>query len=772
MDELNSATENLSLDVRSRIEYDKLTFFYLSMPIVLIGHLFGALLLIALLFGSVNLESASVWLAVSIVLFLYRFYHYYQFKSESEIKKMDNSDLWMHRFYSDVLLSGLVWGSSAILIFPEGDIMSQMIIILFIFAMSYTSMGNLAAKAELLLLFALISFVPLIARLLILGTQEYTNLGMIVIALMIILVVISRYFGNVVNNSLANHQHFIDMKHSHEVLQERFFSLFERAPVSIFYYNKELEILDSNAHFLELSGAEDKENLLNHSLKETKNSELLHSYMSVFDNNIGEYRGPYTSLISEKLLYVDLSTVPLLDGDGHITGGITILKDITEEVNAKESMVRNAYYDILTNIPNRTLLMDRLSEVIEKTEKKNASASILYIDLDNFKKLNETFGHDQGDLAIKQVAKRIQKVLDTEEFLARLGGDKFAVILPQSKESNFLARDNARRKAQKILDTLSTPLKISGQDYYTGASIGAHIFPYNSDNAYDVLKRAETAMYEVKRSGRNQITFYEESMSENIAEYISIDNDLRNAIANDELAMYYQPQIDVQSGEIIAAEALIRWNHPTKGMISPEKFIPIAEESGYIMELSHWIMERVVKDIKDLSELPEGFPLNHIAININSLHFLSPTFSKEIKMIIEKHQVLAKYVEIEITEGVIMENIDEAVKKMNELKEYGMKFSMDDFGTGYSSLSYLSQIPFDTLKIDQAFIMRMADSHGDAILVYSIINLAKNFDLEVVAEGVETTEILEMLQDSTCNIYQGYLAHKAMPLEKFTKLIR
>ena len=234
--------------------------------------------------------------------------------------------------------------------------------------------------------------------------------------------------------------------------------------------------------------------------------------------------------------------------------------------------------------------------------------------------------------------------------------------------------------------------------------------------------------------------------------------------------MHYQPQIDVQSVKIVAREALIRWNHPTKGMISPEKFIPIAEESGYIMELSHWIMERVVMDIKELSNRPEGFNFKHIAININSLHFLNPNFSQEIKMIIEKYQVPAKYIEIEITEGVIMENIDEAVKKMNELKEYGMKFSMDDFGTGYSSLSYLSQIPFDTLKIDQAFILKMADSRGDATLVYSIINLAKNFDLEVVAEGVETKEILEMLKDSTCNIYQGYLAHRAMPFEKFAKL--
>ena len=339
------------------------------------------------------------------------------------------------------------------------------------------------------------------------------------------------------------------------------------------------------------------------------------------------------------------------------------------------------------------------------------------------------------------------------------------------KSSRLEAQREAEQRAGNVLKALSSPLKISGQDHHTSASIGIHVFPYKADNAYDVLKRAETAMYVVKESGRNKVRVYEESMGESVAEFITIDNDLRHAIENNELVMHYQPQIDVQTGNIIAAEALIRWNHPTKGLISPIKFIPIAEESGYIIELSHWIMDRVIQDIKILSALPGGFTLNHIAININSLHFLSPDFSKEIKMIIEKHNVLAKYIEIEITEGVIMDNIDEAVKKMKTLKEYGLKFSMDDFGTGYSSLSYLSQIPFDTLKIDQAFIMKMNNSGSDANLVYSILNLAKNFDLEVVAEGVETTEVLELLKDSTCDIYQGYLAHRAIPLKDFSKLI-
>jgi len=771
LEELNKAAENQALSIERRIAYDKLTFFYLSMPIVLIGHLAGALLFSALLYRAVDTYNMLVWLILSVVLFMYRFYHYYQFKNEREENKLRDYKIWLHRFYSDVLISGVLWGSSAILMFPSGNMMHQMIIVIFIFAISFTSMGNLAAKVELLFAYALVSFVPLIVQLLIVEGETYANLGMIVIALMMILIVVSRYFGNIVNVSLKDHQYFLEIKHTHEVLQERFFSLFERAPVGIFYFNQSLKILDSNVRFLEIIDASDKSDVINTPLDLIENKELIACYKSVFKNQVGSYRGALNSMVSDKLIYVDLNTVPLQDGEGRIKGGITIIKDITEEVNAKESMVRNAYYDILTNIPNRTLLMDRIDESLQKCQQECYYAAILYVDLDNFRKLNETFGHDMGDSALKQVAERVILAIDKQDTLARLGGDKFALLVPQLSSDNDHAYKMVIDKAHKIQEALQAPFKIYGADYHLGASIGVHIFPYESDTSYDVLKRSETAMYEAKRQGRNAISIYEEDMGKFIKEFIHIDNDLRKAIGNDELSMYYQPQIDIQSGKIIGAEALIRWKHSTKGMISPEKFISIAEESGYIVELSHWIIERVFSDVKTLSECDKGFQLKHIAININGIHFLRPNFIQTIQTMIQKYHINPEWIEIEITEGVIMSNIDVAIKKMNTLKTHGIKFSMDDFGTGYSSLSYLSQIPFDSLKIDQSFIMKMKNNPNDAKLVYSIIDLAKHFDLEVVAEGVENAEILEMLKKSTCNTYQGFYAHRPMPFKDFMQLL-
>ena len=762
--------ENLD-DISDRKAYDKLTFFYLSMPTVLIGHLLGSLLFGALLFGAVDTYNLIIWLSINVVFFLYRFYYYYKFKQENEQNKMRDNKIWTYRFYSDVLLTSVIWGSSALLLFPFGDTTNIMIMILFIFAISFTSMGNIAAKKELQLLYTLFSFTPLLIQLMIVGEEQYINLGFLVIALMIILIIISKYFGNVINSSLEEHQEFIVAKQSHDLLKERFFSLFERAPVGIFYYNEKFEILDSNIHFAELNGSEYKEDLINYSLLNTTNKELISSYSSVFDNQVGSYRGPYSSFITNTQLYVDLNTVPLLDANNNIKGGITILKDITEEVNAKENMIRNVYYDMLTNIPNRTLLMDNIDKVIKLNNTHKYFAAILYIDLDNFKKLNETFGHDKGDAALKQVTKRILKTINSDDTFARLGGDKFSILIPELFNDYDLSYQESINYAKKILQIFIKPLEIAGGDYHIGASIGVHLFNGTNDTSYDILKRSETAMYEAKRSGRNAIMFYKEDMGDNVAEFISIDNDLRKALENNELSMYYQPQVDVQSGKIIAAEALIRWKHPTKGMMPPEKFISIAEESGYIVELSHWIMKTVIKDIKALSQNSCGFMLEHIAININSLHFLGLDFSQEIKTLIIKYDIPPQWVEIEITEGVVMNNIDEAIKKMNELKNFGLKFSMDDFGTGYSSLSYLSQLPFDSLKIDQAFIRKMNNNTNDAILIYSIIDIAKNFNLSVVAEGVENIETLQMLQKSTCNIYQGYYSHRAMPFKDFSKLL-
>jgi len=755
-----------------KTSYDSLSYLYLSLPITLVWQWISALFLSIVIFDSVDRYSLGIWLLLSTIVFIYRYYHFHQFRNSDKVKIFKEITIWKHRFFADTLISGVLWGSSAILIFPHTSNF-QMILILFMFMSSFIAMTNLASNFQLLLLYCLVTFVPLISRLLFSTLGDYSNFGLIVIALMIIMILISKYFGSVVTTSIQDHQNYLDIKHSHEVLQERFFALFERAPVGIVYFDKELKIQDCNKKFVELNNKDNKDILLGQNLAEYSNQELTQSYEKVFQNKTGDYRGPATAILGNKQLYLDLNTVPLLNNNNEINGGIAILKDITEEISAKEKVIRNAYYDMLTNIPNRTLFMDNLNNTYNTAKANKLYGSVLYLDIDNFKKINETFGHEKGDQAIKQVTTRILQLVQDNDIFARIGGDKFAILVPKLDENMEISSELILQYAKKIQSIFSSPFYILSEEFYITVSIGIYIFPThnNQENSYDILKCSEIAMYESKKRGKNSITFYQKDMSNEIQEYTTINRELRQALSNNELMMFYQPQTNIQNGNICSAEALIRWNHPEKGLISPSIFIPIAEESGYIIELSHWIIEQTLKNIKNLISTKNTFPVKHIAININSMHFLSPSFENEIKVLIEKYKIPAKYVELEITEGVVMQNIDEAIKKMNALKDFGFKMSMDDFGTGYSSLSYLSKLPFNSLKIDQAFVRDMAENENDRKLVYSIIELAKNFNMEVVAEGLETKEALDLLQKTDCDIYQGFIDHKPMPFEKFKLLL-
>lgn len=766
------ALKDFSVGFAERLAYDKLTFLYISQPTTLVGQLFGALLLAALLLRRSDLYEITVWLAVSFVMFLYRFYHYYAFRNASEYSKLTKAKIWLHKYYTNVLISGVVWGSSAFLLFPSGDRVGQMTLVLFLFAVSFTSMGSLASKKSLLLLYTMVMFIPVILRLLFLGGDEMSvTLAYVVTALMLILLLIAFYFGRVINNSLRNHQYFVEIKHQHDQLKERFFSLFERAPVGIYYYDRNLKVQDINNQFMIMHKAAFKEDVIDLDLGELKNDRLVDAHREALQNRTGSYRGPYEGFFHDEAIYVDLSTVPMTDNDGEITGGITIIKDITAEVTANEKMLKNAYYDMLTEVPNRTLLMDWMNTAIVKMEFKPGYAALLFLDIDHFKRINDTYGHDVGDTVIKQVALRIEGLIGEREMLARIGGDKFVVLLAELGSDFDAANHYAMEKALDIKRKFVPPITIVGEDYHMTASIGIAMFHGFEGSSFDILKRAETAMYDAKQSGRNTVAVYDESMGLVAEEQLVLENELVKALHGNELQVHYQPQLNVEENGIVSAEALVRWFHPERGAISPEKFITIAEESGMIVELENWIFERIFKEIKQWSQDAGVFPLHHIAINVSAIHFLKPYFVEQFMLLMNKHGIDPSWIELELTEGEVMHNIHEAIRKIQELRSFGITFSIDDFGTGYSSFAYLKQLPVDVLKIDQAFVLNMADNHEDAVIVSAIISIAKKFGLQVLAEGVENERALELLREMSCDTYQGYYAYKPMPLESFRTVV-
>ncbi|MCF6207593.1 MAG: diguanylate cyclase [Sulfurovum sp.] len=601
MKEMDETTEISFLE---RLEYDKLGFYYLSLPIMLVGHLLGALLLSAMQMTVVDLYKIGIWLLLNFLVFLYRFYHYALFKKESERNKHKDASIWLDRYYTDVLVSGIIWGSSAFLLFPESNLLNQSILLLFLFAVGFSSLGVLATKSDLLITYVLVMYGPILWRLFTNGEDIYTNVGYAVMALVLLMMLIANYYGRVINNSLKERQYFIDIKASHDKLKERFFSLFERAPVGIYYYDEDLKLQDVNLAFMKMNHIEDKSQLFNFSLHENMEEyKIIQAHKKAFEGHTGSYRGPYQLQTNTKeSLYVDLSTVPMLNSDGEVAGGIAIVNDITTEVTAQEKMMRNAYFDMLTNIPNRTLLMDKLKNLIEAKRTTKNFGALLFLDIDNFKKINTTFGHNVGDKVIKQIASLMETVTKSQETLARVGGDKFVILLPNAGKDETEAEHFSSQFIKKINTLFKAPISVVGKDHHVSFSIGVVTFSKTDATAFDLLKRAETAMYEAKRKARGSIQFYEDKMSLQVQEQLMLENDIHKAIEQDEFMMYYQPQLDVQTNEIVGAEALVRWMHPTRGLVIPSVFIPLAEESGIIIRLEEWILNRVFKDTKELVE--------------------------------------------------------------------------------------------------------------------------------------------------------------------------
>ncbi len=769
--ELNNALENFTLTLEKRVEYDRLTFLYMSLPFILIGHLLGSLLFSTLQYQVVDTYSIVIWLSLSIIVILWRWYHFLQFKNVKESTKLKESTKWLHHYYIDVISSGVIWGSSALLLFPEENFMGQITVIVFIFAVSFATLSSLSSKFILLLTYLLVSFSPLIVRLVFSKDSYSFSMLIAVLALVALLILVAEFFGAIINNSLSNHQNFIQVKHENDTLKERFFSLFERAPVGIFYYNEDLKIIDSNERFLNFHDI-DKITLMNQDLQQIKNKEVINQFKTVFDNNSGYYRGVFTPIKSEKQLFVELSTVPLIDNEHNVTGGICIIEDITAEVDAKEEILRRVYYDMLTNIPNRTLFMDRLERALFTSKKESKKGAVLYIDIDNFKSFNDTLGHQNGDVLLQQIANRIGKLGRAENTVARLSGDDFIILITELPLQSEEAKERAMMIAKSFKDQFLQPFFINDQEYHVNISMGISFFPNINESAFDVLKRAEIAMYHAKKQGRNRIELHQKDMDEEISVILDVENRLRAAIKNSEFELFYQPQVDIYSNTIIAAEALVRWKQKDGSYIMPGQFIPIAEASGLILPMSAWIIKTAIKQMIAWKEQESPLNINRIAINISAIHFAQADFVDQIKSILHKYPVDPKHIEFELTESIALVNIEETIQKIEELKKIGITFALDDFGTGYSSLAYLKRLPIDYLKIDQSFIKNMMVDNEDKLITDTIVSVAQAFQLKVIAEGVEEIEQLEHLRTIACDIYQGYLKNKPVSAKDFAVLVR
>lgn len=466
---------------------------------------------------------------------------------------------------------------------------------------------------------------------------------------------------------------------------------------------------------------------------------------------------------------VHTKKLALHDSEGKVEYILGISEDITERKKAEERISELAFYDQLTGLPNRTLLMDRLKQAISSGNRYGTFGAVLLIDLDNFKTLNDTLGHDIGDTLLKQVAHRLMLLVRDGDTVARLGGDEFVIALAGLSAVEREAANAVETVTEKILATLNQPYQLGSALYHSTASIGATLFKGDLAGIDDLIKQADMAMYKSKAAGRNAVRFFDPSLEATIKERAALEDDLRRAIVENQFLLYYQAQIS--SEQLTGCEVLLRWQHPQRGLVSPTEFIPLAEETGLILPLGHWVLQAACSQLAVWAEQPEMAHLT-LAVNVSAHQFRQPEFVNQVLEVLKNTGVNPRMLKLELTESLLVSDVDEVIEKMFVLKAKGVCFSLDDFGTGYSSLSYLKRLPLDQLKIDQSFVRDILVNPNDASIAKTIIVLAQNLGLGVIAEGVETKIQKEFLANIGCHAYQGYFFSRPLPLDDFEAFAR
>ncbi|MBR7777696.1 EAL domain-containing protein [Undibacterium rugosum] len=463
-----------------------------------------------------------------------------------------------------------------------------------------------------------------------------------------------------------------------------------------------------------------------------------------------------------------ITLTAILDERGTLTNYIGSFTDVSRN-KGYEAEIRNlAFYDSLTQLPNRRLLMDRLSHLISISQRNQSHSAILFIDLDNFKTLNDTRGHDAGDLLLVETSRRLSSCVRDSDTVARLGGDEFVVVLEELSEQRDEAMHQADKIAEKIRQTLSEPYQIADFEHHGSSSIGVCMFSGSDTTVKDLFKRADTAMYEAKTAGRNAVRFFDPAMQAILIVRMMMESNLRIALSQQQFELHYQCQVNADR-KLIGAEALLRWRHPDRGYISPAEFIPLAEETGLIVAIGNWVLETACAQLKQWEQNAATAHLS-LAVNVSAKQFQQSDFVELVTAMVKRHAFNPAHLKIELTESTILDNVDATTEKMSQLGKSGIGFSMDDFGTGYSSLAYLQRLPLNQLKIDQSFVRDLSEDENDATIVRTIISLGINLGLHVIAEGVETEAQHNFLLAHHCHAFQGYLYSKPLPLHDFLLL--
>ena len=547
----------------------------------------------------------------------------------------------------------------------------------------------------------------------------------------------------------------------------KFSQAIEQSPSSVLICDRQWHIEYANQKFSQLTGYTQEDIIGKHPsalVDQSMNSrEAWHLWQAIRlqVKRVGVWQGEVNSVRRNGERYWEqLVVTPIKDSNSDTTGYLILGEDISIRKRYEQQLLRQANYDVLTGLPNRMLALDRLKLAIAQARRDETQVGVMFLDLDNFKHINDTLGHDAGDTLLIEASKRVSSCLRGTSTVARLGGDEFLVVLP-----GLSGPDAACQVADRILKTFSTPFMLGGQEVFVTTSIGIATFPQDSDNSGTLLQHADAAMYEAKHKGKSAYSRFTPEMTEISHERLQMESYMRKAMELGEFELYFQPIIDTHSGKLVSAEALLRWNNPALGMVMPDRFIPLAEETGLIIPIGEWVIQEACKAARNWQTLT-GNPIG-VAVNVSPRQFRDPGFTDAVMRALDASGLSPKLLELEITERLILDNSIETADILRKLDRSGIRLTVDDFGTGYSALSYLKSYPFDTLKIDKSFIQDVLTENDDASLVRAIITMAHSLGLTVVAEGVEAEAQTHFLKEEHCDYSQGYFYSTPLPEQDF-----
>lgn len=463
--------------------------------------------------------------------------------------------------------------------------------------------------------------------------------------------------------------------------------------------------------------------------------------------------------------YIRVRIEPLRDHQGRLLRLVGTVQNISEQREAEDRMRRLAFHDVLTGLPNRHLLTERLQLALQRQEADSSSGALIFIDLDNFKYLNDTHGHDRGDELLRLVARRVLAAVRRSDTVARLGGDEFVVMLEHLDADPAHAELQAGLVAEQIRASIQAPYMLAGREFHSSSSIGIAAFRGSGLTVDELMKRADLAMYQAKGAGRNAVCLFTPELEDRASARSAIEADLRTALQNDEFTLHLQPQVDT-TGRCTGAEALLRWQHPVRGAVSPAQMIPVAEESGLILPIGQWVLRTACQHLVRWAADPVLAPLT-LAVNVSARQFRQPQFAAEVLAMLRETGADPRRLKIELTETLLLHDLEESIRKMSLLKSQGVGFALDDFGTGYSSLSYLQRLPLEQIKIDQVFVRDVLVNANNAAIVRMVLSLGRTFGLDVIAEGVESAGQRDFLAKGGCHGYQGYLFGRPVPVNEF-----